>query len=87
MHFFNKLIKGSTSNGQFPTELKIVDVIPIVKKDSPFDKTIGLLSRLPSLPQVNKKIVHKQLNSFFETKQSPLLLWFSVQGMVRSGHF
>ena len=32
-------IKSSISNGQVPTELKMVDVAPIFKKDSPFDKT------------------------------------------------
>ena len=32
-------IKSSISNGQAPTELKIVNVVPIFKKDSPFDKT------------------------------------------------
>ena len=31
-------INSSISNGQFPTELKMADVIPTFKKDSTLDK-------------------------------------------------
>lgn len=49
-------IKSSISNGLVPTELKMVDVVPIFKKDSPFDKTnYWPISLLPSLSRLAKR--------------------------------
>ena len=57
---------SSFSNGQLPIALKMADVIPIFKKDSPFDKAnYRPVSLLPSLSKVYEKIAHQQLNLFF----------------------
>ena len=55
----------------------MIDVIPILKKDTPFDEAnYRPISLLPSLSKVYENIVHYQLNSFFEKKLSPLLCDF-----------
>ena len=70
-------ISGSIPNSEFPTELKMADVIPIFKKDNPFDKVNYRSVRLlPSLSKVYGKIVHQQPNLFFEKKLSSLLCGF-----------
>ena len=64
-------------NGKFPSELKMADVIPIFKKDDPFEKAnYRPISLLPSLSKVYEKLIYQQLNAFFENKLSPLLCGF-----------
>ena len=52
-------------------------VIPIFKKDDPFEKAnYRPISLLPSLSKVYEKLIYQQLNAFFENKLSPLLCGF-----------
>ena len=61
----------------FPDELKLANVTPLYKKSDREDKTnYRPISVLPSLSKVYKKILYKQLTSFFETKLSPHLCGF-----------
>ena len=61
-------------SGVFSDELKLADMTPLYKKSDTEDKTYYWpVSVLPSLSKVYEKILHKQLNSFFETKLSPHL--------------
>ena len=53
------------------------DVIPILKKDDPFEKAkYRPISLLPSLLKVYEKLIYQYLNAFFENKLSPLLCGF-----------
>ena len=55
----------------------MADVIPIFKKDDPFEKgNYRPISLLPSLSKVYKKLIYQQLNAFFENKLWPLLYGF-----------
>ena len=55
----------------------MADVIPIFKKDDPFEKAnYRSMSLLPSLSKVYEKLVYQQKNAFFENKLSPLLCGF-----------
>ena len=70
-------INSAILNGKFPSELKMADVIPIFKKDDPFEKAnYRPISLLPSLSKVYEKLIYQQLNAFFENKLSPLLCGF-----------
>ena len=70
-------INSAILNGKFPSELKMADVIPIFKKDDPFEKAnYRPISLLPSLSKVYEKLIYQQLNIFFENKLSPLLCGF-----------
>ena len=55
----------------------MADVIPIFKKDDPFEKAnYRPISLLPSLSKVYEKLIYQRLNTFFENKLSPLLCGF-----------
>ena len=55
----------------------MADVIPIFKKDNPFEKAnYRPISLLPSLSKVYEKLIYQQLNTFFENKLSPILCGF-----------
>ena len=55
----------------------MADVIPILKKDYPFEKAnYRSISLLSSLSKVYEKLICQQLNTFFENKLSPLLCGF-----------
>ena len=70
---FTDCINSAILNGKFPSELKMADVIPIFKKDDPFEKAnYRPISLLPSLSKVYEKFIYQQLNSFFENKLSLL---------------
>ena len=74
-------INSSILNGSFPNDLRIADVVPVFKKDEPFDKFIySPIGLLPSLSKFYGKLIYRQLNAFREKKLSPLLCGF------RSGH-
>ena len=70
-------INSAILNGKFLSELKMADVVPIFKKDDPFEKAnYRPISLLPSLSKVHEKLIYQQLNTFFENKLSPLLCSF-----------
>ena len=70
-------INSAILNGKFASELKMADVIPIFKKDDPFEKAnYRSISLLPSLSEVYEKLIYQQLNAFFENKLCPLLCGF-----------
>ena len=74
-------------NGKFPSKLKMADVIPILKKDDPFEKAnYRPISLLPPLSKVYEKLIYQQLNTFFEINY---LIFYvvSVQGIVLSMHY
>ena len=75
-------INGSISNGQFPTEFKMADVIPIFK----IGQSYRPISLLPSLLKVFKKIVYQQLKSFFEKKLSFFLCGFCSRYGMQHAH-
>ena len=57
----------------------MADVIPIFKKDAPFEKTsYRHISFLPALSKVYDKLIYQQLNAFFENKLFPLLYGFGT---------
>ena len=77
-------INSAILNEKFPSELKMADVIPVFKKDDPFEKAnYRPISLLPSLSKVYEKLIYQQLSTFFENKLSPLYV-VSVQGIVLS---
>ena len=70
-------INSAILNEKFPSELKMAEVIPIFKKDAPFEKAnYRPISLLPSLSKVYEKLIYQQLKTFFENKLSPLLCGF-----------
>ena len=78
IHPLTDCIYSAILNGKFSSELKLTGVIPIFKKDNPFEKAnYRPISLLPSLSKVYKKLNYQQLNTFFENKLSPLLCGFS----------
>ena len=55
----------------------MADVIPIFKKNNPFEKAnYRSISLLPSLSKVYEKLIYQQLNTFFQDKLSLLLCGF-----------
>ena len=65
--------------------LKLADVKPLYKKSDPDDKTnYRQMIILPSPSKVYEKMLHKQLNSFFETKLSlsPHLCGFPLSNLL-----
>ena len=55
----------------------MADVIPIFKKDDPFEKAnYRSISLLPSLSKVYEKLIYQKLNTFCENKLSPLSCGF-----------
>ena len=70
-------INSAILNEKFPSELKMAVVIPIFKKDDPFEKAnCRPISLLLSLSKVYEKLIYQQLSTFFENKLSPLLCGF-----------
>ena len=70
-------INSAILNGKFPSKLKMADVIPIFKRDDPFEKAnYRPISLLPLLSKVYEKLIYEQLNAFFKNKLSPLLCGF-----------
>ena len=55
----------------------MADVIPIFKKDDPFEKAnYRPISLLPSLSKLYEKLIYQQLKAFFENKLSPFFCGF-----------
>ena len=66
-------INSAILNGKFPSELKMTDVIPILKKDDLFEKAYYRpISLISSFSKVYERLIYQQLNAFFENKLSPL---------------
>ena len=71
------LINNCLKNGFFPDDLKLADIIPILKKeDSPNKKNDQPVSILPHLSKVFERILYKQIDSFMKNKFSPYLCGF-----------
>ena len=87
IHPLTDCINSAILNGKFSSEMKMTDVIPIFKKDNPFEKAnYRPSSLLPSLSKVYKKLNYQQLNTFL--KINYLLFYVvSVQGIVLSMHY
>ena len=70
-------INSTILNGKFSSALKMADLIPIFKKDDPFEKAnYRSISLLPSISKVYEKLIYQQLNAFSENKLSPFLCGF-----------
>ena len=60
--FNNCLIKA-----EFPNELKLEDVTPILKKEDPSRaKNYRPVSVLPSIPKIFERILHRQVSSYVD---------------------
>ena len=58
-----KLFNKTSSNKEFPDELKVMDVIPIYEKDDPNEsKNCRPVSVLPVVSKVFEKIIHDQIS-------------------------
>ena len=67
----------------FPSQLKIVKVIPILKKyDNNIFNNYRQISHLPVLPKVIEKVICSQINNFFITNN----LFYDSQYGFRPGH-
>ena len=54
--------------GEFPSGMKLVNVTPVLKRDSRYDKgNYRPVSILPSLSKVFERCLHKQISDFFYT--------------------
>ena len=70
-------VNSAILNGKVPSELKMADLIPIFKKNDPFEKAnYRPISLLPSMSKVYEKLIYQQLNALSENKLSPLLCGF-----------
>ena len=74
---FTDIINECIENGIFPNELKIAEVVPILKRGNSMDKeNYRPISLLPTLSKIFEKIIHKQLGEYFDKILSPLLCGF-----------
>ena len=55
------------SSSTFPSVLKLVDVIPVYKTDSRYEKSnYRPISVLPNLSKIFENVLYDQISSFFE---------------------
>ena len=55
------------STGTFPHELKIVDIVPVFKKEDPKDKTnYRPISLLPLISEISEKFLYQQIKFFLK---------------------
>ena len=60
---FNKCMH----NGTFPKSLKISEVIPVYKKDEPYDKSNNRpISILSNLSKIYERYMHGEINVYFD---------------------
>ena len=60
---FNKCMH----NGAFPKSLKISEVIPVYKKDEPYDKSNNRpISILSNLSKIYERYMHGEINVYFD---------------------
>ena len=71
------IINDSIKNGVFPGELKLAEVIPLFKKDDPFDKSnYRPVSLFSHMSKVFERIIYNQINEYIEPFLSNLLTGF-----------
>ena len=76
-----KWINNSLKTGTFPDPLKLAEIIPIHKREYPFDKDHYLpINILLLISKVFEKIIYSQVNSNIQQYLNPLLCGF------RQGH-
>ena len=69
-----KFINDCFKNNQFPNELKIADVTPILKKDNATDMTnYRPVSILPVISKIFERIMHSQISEFIESHLSSIM--------------
>jgi len=74
-------LNKALDRSEFPTELKLADIVPIHKKDSKLDKgNYRPISLLPPISKVFERLIAKQITAFIEPRFSPYLCGF------RKGH-
>ena len=74
---FNQAI----NSGEFPSSLKLADIIPVHKKDETTLKSnYRPISLLPTVSKIFEQIMFSQINDFIQDKFNPLLCGF------RKGH-
>ena len=67
---FNKTVL----TGNFPNELKLVDVTPVFKKENPLKlKNYGPVSVLPFVSKIFERIMHKQMSLHVDNFLPPYL--------------
>lgn len=80
---FTKLINISFSLGQFPSQWKLANVIPVFKKDERYLKTnFRPVSLLPSLSKIGEKIVFIRLYNYLQD----IGFLYPFQSGFRPGH-
>ena len=53
-------------NGTFPKGFKISEVIPVYKKDGPYDKHLPTHSILSHLSKIYDRCMHDEINAYFD---------------------
>ena len=77
------LLYACLSLGQFPSEWKCANIIPVPKSgDKHFAKNYRPVSVLPVLAKVFESIVHRQLYEYFDSNG----LLISAQSVFRPNH-
>ena len=75
--YITDCFNSSILNCNFPEELKLANVVPVLKKDDPLNKkNYRPISLLPIFSKVFEKILFEQITSFFNDKFSTLLCGF-----------
>ena len=69
-----KLINNALSNNEFPDELKLADVTPILKNDDSTNvKNYRPISILPTTSKIFEIIIQTQVSNFMHNHLSPIL--------------
>ena len=69
-NLFNECLK----TGNFPDNLKLVDITPVFKKKDPLNKeNYRPVSVLPNISKIFKKLMQKQINVYINNFLSPYL--------------
>ena len=67
LDFIHPLINASINNGDFPSFLKLANVIPVFKKDSKNSKdNYRPISILKNISKVYERILFKQIGTFMD---------------------
>ena len=76
-----RCINSAFKNSEFPSQLKLADIVPIHKKaETTIKSNYRPISLLPTVSKLFEKIMFSQINTFFQDKFSPILCGF------RQGH-
>ena len=72
-----RCVNTAFRNCEFPSELKLAEIVPIHKKaETTIKSNYRPISLLPTISKVVEKIMFSQLNAFFQDKFSPILCGF-----------